>query len=401
MNRRRENNGVSWTRRRLRVVDLFSEAFASIRVSPFRSLLVMLGTVLATAALVTTAGISQTLSRQVSASFDALRATEVLVSQRANTNPRPWTQPEDLRRVRGLPGVVEAGVLGAPMRFSARRPPSGELTQLTVRAVGAGTVRIVQPRITLGRSFDEYHVRTGAPVILLSESAAEDLGVVAVGTVVSFGNREFTVIGIYDDVRRRDRLLLQALVPYGSIEPRQRNRPPAVLIETEGGAAEVVAEAAPKALHPENPAVLVASNPLSPEKFRRSIESDVLRLVLWAIVISWAVGTIAIAGAATASVYARTGEIGLRSVLGARRSHLFGQLLTETFVLGALGGLIGSMLGFVIVLVTSMVNGWAPVMDYRFVGLAVASGAVSGLIAGLLPGWRAMRLQPVDALRRS
>lgn len=162
----------------------------------------------------------------------------------------------------------------------------------------------------------------------------------------------------------------------------------------------MVAQAAAATLHPEDPAALVPSSPLDASNFRRGVEAPVARLSLGVVLICLMLGTVSIASAATASVYARTGEIGLRCVLGARPRHIFAQLMTETLVLGAAGGLAGSALGLTAVIATCTWNGWMPVIDVDFVLAALAAGAGSGPVAGLLPARRAMRLQPVDALRR-
>ena len=76
------------------------------------------------------------------------------------------------------------------------------------------------------------------------------------------------------------------------------------------------------------------------------------------------------------------------------------QLLTETTLLGAVGGIVGSAAGIVTVVAVALGNGWEPVLDVYTAALAAAGGVVTGLVAGLLPSWRATRVQPVVALRQ-
>lgn len=388
-------------RKRLRTADLFREAVASVRISPFGSLLVSLGTVLATAALVATAGISATLSHQVSSEFDAVRATEVHITVAPGAEPTTWTEDGDLARARSLPGVVGLGVMRPPATFAARRPVGGTIGEVKVRPVDAAIVRILRPRMVAGRAFDGYHVASHSPVVMLSRSVATRLAVARPGAVVELAGQPLTVIGIYDHVERWPETLLEALVPLGVATGEDPDEAaPEILIETAPGAASVVAQAAAATLHPEDPAALVPSSPLDASNFRRGVEAPVARLSLGVVLICLMLGTVSIASAATASVYARTGEIGLRCVLGARPRHIFAQLMTETLVLGVAGGLAGSALGLTAVIATCTWNGWMPVLDVDFVLAALAAGAGSGLVAGLLPARRAMRLQPVDALRR-
>jgi putative ABC transport system permease protein len=154
------------------------------------------------------------------------------------------------------------------------------------------------------------------------------------------------------------------------------------------------------ALRPQDPSALVAVSPPESVTLRRSVESGVTSLALGAALISLVLGTISIASATTSSVHSRTGEIGLRAVLGARRRHVFGQILLETGLLGLAGAVAGSVIGLTIVIATATWNGWVPVVDPRFTALAIGGGGLSGLLAGVGPAIRAMRLQPVDALRR-
>lgn len=96
----------------------------------------------------------------------------------------------------------------------------------------------------------------------------------------------------------------------------------------------------------------------------------------------------------------RTGEIGLRRALGARSRHVLTQFLTESAVLGTLGGLIGTSLGVLTVVGVAMARDWTPVVQPTTVFAAPLIGLVTGALAGLYPAWRAARIQPVAALRR-
>jgi len=69
-------------------------------------------------------------------------------------------------------------------------------------------------------------------------------------------------------------------------------------------------------------------------------------------------------------------------------------------VLGVLGGAVGLMLGVVTISIVSLANGWSPVLDLTASLAAVGASAAAGLLAGLWPAARAMRIQPVAALQR-
>jgi putative ABC transport system permease protein len=100
------------------------------------------------------------------------------------------------------------------------------------------------------------------------------------------------------------------------------------------------------------------------------------------------------------SVTERTGEIGLRKAVGARRRDVLWQFLLEAITLTLMGGVAGVLVGVVVAL---LIQWFLPSLEASISFGAITAGlAVSvsvGLFFGLWPAYRAARLNPIDALR--
>ncbi len=133
--------------------------------------------------------------------------------------------------------------------------------------------------------------------------------------------------------------------------------------------------------------------------------TSVLTIFLGGIAaISLLVGGIGIMNIMLVSVTERTREIGLRKALGARRSDILIQFLTELALLSLVGGLVGIALGWLISAVVGRIAAASntpidPSIGVDVILLATLFSAAVGLFFGLYPANRAAGLEPVEALR--
>lgn len=120
-------------------------------------------------------------------------------------------------------------------------------------------------------------------------------------------------------------------------------------------------------------------------------------------------GIIGVSNIMMVTVKERTKEIGVRRALGAKPWNIISQVMSESLMLTALAGLMGLSLGvFILDVVDKLISSQPASRDTFFLNpevsiqTAVAATIVlliSGLLAGLIPAWRAMQIKAIDAIR--
>jgi putative ABC transport system permease protein len=132
----------------------------------------------------------------------------------------------------------------------------------------------------------------------------------------------------------------------------------------------------------------------------RSATSGIFAVLVGVVALSLLVGGIVIMNIMLMVVTERTREIGLRKALGARRSDIMTQILTESVVLSAFGGVIGTLLGSGIALAISSLTPVPASVQAWSVALGIGITGIVGLFFGLYPAARAASLDPIEALRK-
>ncbi|WP_323137096.1 MULTISPECIES: ABC transporter permease [unclassified Streptomyces] len=404
--------------------DMGAEALAGIVQRPVRSGLTMLGTVLGVGSFVAVLGLTSTAAGQIGDSFSVLQNTTVTVDDTGASTDGSGTYQDPVMdfpsdtddRLDRLNGVVDGGVWwNVPLRnptVSARPDVTsassgatdGTRSGLHVLAASPGALRAMQPTLSWGALFNDFHQQRKERVCLLGSSSAHLLNITQVGNqpAVFINGAAYTVLGVIADTQRLPQSLLSVIIPAGTALDAYGapvDDPAQALIRTRTGAAPLIARQAPLALQPDHPDLLRAVPPVDPHALRDEISTDMSGLFLILAAICLVVGAVGIANTTLVAVLERTGEIGLRRALGARRRHITAQFLTESTALGALGGLTGTSTGVAVVIGTALARSWTAVLEPYTVLPAPLIGVVIGFLAGLYPALRAARIEPLEALR--
>jgi putative ABC transport system permease protein len=152
-----------------------------------------------------------------------------------------------------------------------------------------------------------------------------------------------------------------------------------------------------KPSEPDNFGIMASGSML--ELFQQAT-AGIAVLLVGIVGMSLLVGGIVIMNIMLMVVSERTREIGLRKALGAKRRDIMSQVLTESVTLSLVGGIAGIALGAVFSTIISSLTPVPSSVEAWSVALGVVITAAVGLFFGWMPARRAAMLDPIEALRR-
>lgn len=116
--------------------------------------------------------------------------------------------------------------------------------------------------------------------------------------------------------------------------------------------------------------------------------------------ISLFVGGIGIMNIMLVSVTERTREIGIRKAIGARKKDIIVQFLTESSILSFIGGILAIIFSYLIcLLVEKLFPDISTIISIHTIIVATGFSILMGIVFGLLPAWKAAKMDAIEALR--
>jgi putative ABC transport system permease protein len=132
----------------------------------------------------------------------------------------------------------------------------------------------------------------------------------------------------------------------------------------------------------------------------KTFSQGAFTILIGVVSLSLVVGGVVIMNIMLMIVSERTREIGLRKALGAKKRDIVWQVLTESTTLSMVGGLIGTLLGFGAAMLVATLTPLPARIEPWSVPLGLGMTAVVGMFFGLYPALRAASLDPIEALRK-
>ena len=261
-----------------------------------------------------------------------------------------------------------------------------------------------------GHSFTDEDVAKHERVAVIGQEVVQELfgGASAVGQTMKVNGSDYEVVGVLakkgtngttnqDDVVMAPITTVQdSLTGVGAID--------SITVQAKGESSLNAAEAEVKQIIEERHKIKDTEEPgfnvLNQGSLLEtsSSTSSVFTTLLGEVAaISLLVGGIGVMNIMLVSVTERTREIGIRKAIGARRSDILTQFLTEAVLVSLIGGLGGVLLG--VIGSQFEIAGVHPAIATYSIFLAFGAAALSGLFFGTYPAARAASLRPIDALR--
>jgi putative ABC transport system permease protein len=397
-------------------------ALAAIWSSKLRSLMTVLGNIVAVTSIIAVVSMIQGLNASVKqailnqAGADSFNIQQFPITRsdeefdKVRSNPRITMQ--DARAIRRYSDLVTAVMAdsGAGGRITYR---DKSIDNTRVQGVTADYVNFSSFDAEQGRLMSPTEVETVRPVVVLGWQTANRLfgsDVEPLDKIIQIEGVHFRVVGVS---AKRGSLLGQsqdefAVIPLGqfqmmfgsrrqislTVKPRDVAQM-AQAIDEATLALRIARRLKPK--QGDNFGIFTADTILD---IYHTATNGIFAVLVGVVALSLVVGGIVIMNIMLMVVTERTREIGLRKALGARRSDIMAQMLTESVVLSMFGGVIGTILGAIIALVIASFTPIPAAVEAWSVALGIGITALVGLFFGLYPAMRAARLDPIEALRR-
>ncbi|WP_147679965.1 ATP-binding cassette domain-containing protein [Actinomyces ruminicola] len=383
---------------RLRLPDALGDVWRGLHSRLARSAALVACIALAVALATTTTGLSTTARFQVSDVFDS-RRNQLVGLAAATTDVSAAEQAlsaDSAARIRDLAGVRDFAILATHSSVEVASRPSATTTPLQL----VGNVSDALPQSLFTVTGPQPLAVLGEDEVILGSHAAQSLqiGPLLASPVIWLDGRPRVVVGILTDAGLDVGLLDSVIVPESEAVSYSQPQYASVKLRVNPGAAQQVAEQAPVAWIPSAPQSVTVDAPPDPTTLRAEVE-DSIRTVLYTLTAVAAIAALTLVAALMIStVMERTGEIGLRRAMGARRIHIRFLIAAEATVTGLLGGVLGVYLGMMSILAITIGRGWQPVMDWGSVPLGIAGGLGVSLLGAVFATHRASRIEPAEAL---
>jgi macrolide transport system ATP-binding/permease protein len=396
--------------------DRFGEAFRmaliAMNAHRLRTFLTMLGIIIGIASVVSVVAIGAGSQKMVLQEISRLGANTLEIFPGKNFGDVRSEKVQTLVLADAEALATQpyaAGVTPTVTKSLTLRRGSQEASAL-VNGVGPGFFGVRNASLASGRFFTDSSVDALAQDVVIDDNTRKTLfpDEEAVGQILLVGSVPCRIIGVIEPQEQSfgGSGNLNVYLPFTTVQARLTGETSlrSILLKVSDDANTTLAEQAATefltARHGTKDFFI-----FNTDQIRQTITAtaQTLTLLVAAIaVISLVVGGIGVMNIMLVSVSERVQEIGVRMAVGARRSDILQQFLTEAVLVCFVGGFLGVAMAFGLGgLVSLLTNKFAFIYSTPSIVGAFVVSTLIGILFGFLPARNASRLDPVVALSRA
>ncbi len=376
-----------------------------LRTRPARALLSALGIAIGIATMIVVTGIPASSQAALLAELTAL-GTNTLQAMETPDAEKEEKIPESavgmIRRIGPVTAASAVANTHSRVRRNDRTAPD-DGGGLTVLASSLDLLPTINARVHAGNWLNP--ATADFPTVVLGSVAAGRLGITDLpaggpAPQVIIEDVPFTVIGILGTTPLTPDIDRAVLVGWEAARTSLRfdGHPTVLYVRCDEEHLEAVRGVLAETIFPERPGQVIVTRPSDALAAKRATQSSFSVLFLALAAVALVVGGIGVANTMVVAVLERRSEIGLRRALGATRGQIRGQFLTESVLLAALGGILGTTLGLLATVGYAAWQHWPLVIPATAALGGVGGAVLIGVLAGVYPCVRAARLTPTQAL---
>jgi putative ABC transport system permease protein len=403
------------------IVESVAIALRAIWANKLRSFMTVLGNIVAVASIVTVvsliqgvnAAVSDAILTDVGADGFTVQRMPLTLSEEEEERHRnnPPITLDEADAVRAFSPTI-AAVAAQTQRRGTITYRDQVIDQVMIQGVTSDYIDFRTFDAGVGRMMTPTEVERNRPVVLLGWDVAEQLfgDVTPLEKIVKIQGVHVRVVGVSSRKGSVFGTSMDqfAVIPIGvhaklfgarqSLSLMVKPSSPDVLQAAMDDATVALrVERRLQASEPDNFGIFTSDTLLG---IYEQATTGIFAVLVGIVALSLLVGGIVIMNIMLMVVSERTREIGLRKALGARRRDIMSQVLTESVTLSTVGGLAGTLLGFLAAQTMAAFTPLPARLEPWSVALGISITAVVGLFFGAYPASRAASLDPIEALRR-
>ena len=398
-------------------------AIEAIWAAKLRSFMTVLGNIVAVTSIIAVVSLIQGLNASVKdaivsqAGADSFNIQQYPVTrsdedfEKVRSNPRISLQ--DVRAIRRYDSPLIAAVMAGANGQGRITYRDRSIAGTNIQGVTADYIGFSGFNAERGRLMTPTEVDTARPVTVIGWQTADRLfgtEIDPLDKIIQIEGTHFRIVGVSEKKgsilgRSQDEFALipltQFQMMFGSrrplnvtVKPRDLLRIPEAMDDA------TIALRSARGLKPKQPDNFGMFTSDTILDIYHSATNGIFAVLVGVVALSLVVGGIVIMNIMLMVVTERTREIGLRKALGARRTDIMAQMLTESVVLSIFGGIIGTIFGATIAQVIAKFTPIPADLELWSIALGIGITALVGLFFGLYPAMQAAALDPIEALRR-